>query len=155
MATFGVIFIGITYILSTLSKILTRFRSPESTRETESSDWVSLCDLIEGKIFKDIMFGPACYQIRRTDGIPSILEDHIFGKKMKVIEEGIVLERWNATDLKNLPDFDICLYDPENDKLTSLTQIKCFDWHLAQKEQNNILFKWFDGTRGGEVKVAL
>src|SRR5690606_22346754 len=111
--------------------------------------------LLEGKIHKQILFGPVCYQIRRTDGIPSVLEDHVFGKRIKAIEEGIVLERWNATEPKNLPDFDICLYSPDDDKLTVLTQIKCFDWHLAQKEDNRLLFKWFDGTQGGEVNVAL
>jgi hypothetical protein len=84
-----------------------------------------------------------------------VLEDHLFGKKIKVIEEGVLMERWNSTDLKDLPDFDICLYDPDDDHLTSLANIKCFDWHLSEKEENRLLFKWFDGTQGGEVKVAL
>lgn len=158
MATFGLLFVGMTYLFSWISTLLMRLRSAESPTETHPSDWKPLApgvDLIEGKIYRQIMFGPACYHLRRNDGIPSVLEDHIFGQKIKIIEEGIVLERWNSTDLKDLPDFDICLYIPDEDRLTSLTNIKCFDWHLSEKEENQLLFKWFDGTQGGEVKVGL
>jgi hypothetical protein len=158
MATFGVLFVGVTYIFSGVSQLAVRFKSSDTPMPIHTSEWQPLVpeiDLIEGKLHKQIMFGPVCYQLRRTDGIPSVLEEHVFGKKMKVIEEGILLERWNSTDLKDLPDFDICLYAPDEDKLTPLTSIKCFDWHLSEKEENNLLFKWFDGTQGGEVRVAL
>jgi len=158
MATFGILFVGMTYIFSGISQLLMRYKSSDPPAEIHPMDWNQLVpeiDLIEGKIHKQIMFGPVCYQLRRSDGIPSVLEESIFGKQMKVIEEGILLERWNSTDLKELPDFDICLYLPDEDKLTSLTNIKCFDWHLSEKVENNLLFKWFDGTQGGEVKVAL
>jgi hypothetical protein len=47
------------------------------------------------------------------------------------------------------------LYKPEEDKLTSLANIKCFDWHIAEQDEQFLLLKWFDGTQGGEVKVAL
>jgi hypothetical protein len=47
------------------------------------------------------------------------LEDFYFGNKVRFIEEGILLEKWNSTDSKELPDFDICLYHPDEDKLTS------------------------------------
>lgn len=101
------------------------------------------------------MFGPAGFKFRRKDGVPSILEDYTFGKKVRVIEEGFILEKWNSTESKDLPDFDICLYDPNEDALKSLTTIKCFDWHVSEVEENELSFKWFDGTQGGEVKVAL
>ena len=158
MATFGLLFVGMTYLFSALSRLLMRFRSDEPIDEIQSTDWQPLSadmDLIEAKIYKQILFGPVCYQLRRNDGIPSVLEDHVFGKKTKVIEEGIVLERWKSTELNDLPDFDICLYVPDEDRLSTLANIKCFDWHLSEKEKNQLLFKWFDGTKGGEVKVAL
>lgn len=159
LASFGILFVGVTYVFSALSKVLTRLRSGnEMDQEVEKSDWEKVntqIDLIEGKIFKQIMFGPACYYLRRTDGIPSVLEDHVFGKKINLIDEGYLLERWNSTESKNLPDFDICLYRPDDDSLVSLANIKCFDWHLAEKEENQLNFKWFDGTQGGEVKIAL
>lgn len=123
-----------------------------------NSDWLVLPQtdgLLEAKMFKQIMFGPSCFQLRRIDGVPSVLQDHYFGNKVRFIEEGIILEKWNSTDSKELPDFDICLYNPDEDSLTSLTNIKCFDWHLSEKENNNLSFKWFDGIQGGEVKVAL
>ncbi len=83
------------------------------------------------------------------------MSEHVFGKKVRVIEEGFILEKWNSLDPKELPDFDICLYDPEMDRLSVLTQIRCFDWHLAEKKDNQLLFKWFDGTQGGEQVVEL
>jgi len=160
LASFGILFVGVTYVFSLLSKVLTKLRSggSEEDHEMEKSEWEKInpqIDLIEGKIFKQIMFGPACFHFRRTDGIPSVLEDHVFGKKINVIQEGILLERWNSTDSKHLPDFDICLYRPDDDSLVSLANIKCFDWHLAEQEENLLNFKWFDGTQGGEVKIAL
>lgn len=158
MATFGLLFVGVTYLFSSLSRILMRFRSAEPTRELHTTEWNALfpdIELIEGKIHRQILFGPVCYHLRRKDGIPSVLEDHIFGKKATAIEEGILLERWKSTELKELPDFEICLYVPDEDRLSILTNIKCFDWHLSDQEENQLLFKWFDGTKGGEVKVML
>lgn len=158
MATFGLLFVGVTYLFSSLSRILMRFRSAEPTREFHATEWKALfpdIEIIEGKIHRQILFGPVCYQLRRKDGIPSVLEDHIFGKNATVIEEGILLERWKTTELKELPDFEICLYVPDEDRLSILANIKCFDWHLSGQEENQLLFKWFDGTQGGEVKVML
>ncbi len=158
LATFGLAFIGLTYVFSGLSKILTKIKTNESIKEVVKPAWDSIskdAELLEGKIFKQIMFGPSCYQIRRKDGVPSVLEDFYFGSKIKVIEEGYLLERWNTLDSKKLPDFDVCLYEPDDDKLTSLTNIRCFDWHLSEKVENRLCFKWFDGIQGGEVKVAL
>lgn len=158
LATFGVLFVGLTYVFSALSKVLTKLRSNRVEVAFQNPEWENISienPLFEGKLYKQIMFGPACYQFRRTDGIPSVLEDHYFGKKIKIIEEGFLLEKWNTTDSKDLPDFDICLYDQDHDKLTILATIKSFDWHLSQKEENWLSFKWFDGTQGGEVKVAI
>jgi hypothetical protein len=158
LASFGLLFIGITYIFSLLSRILAGIRKGKKTEILMNSDWLVLPQtdgLLEAKMFKQIMFGPSCFQLRRIDGVPSVLQDHYFGNKVRFIEEGIILEKWNSTDSKELPDFDICLYNPDEDSLTSLTNIKCFDWHLSEKENNNLSFKWFDGIQGGEVKVAL
>ena len=158
MATFGLILVGLTYFFSWISEILMRFRSGNENEVLQETDWKPLTqpdNLLEAKMYKQIMFGPSCFELRRTDGIPSVLQDYYFGDKVRFIEEGILLERWNSTDSKELPDFDICLYDPDSDKLTPLTNIKCFDWHLSEREGKNLLFKWFDGIQGGEVKVAL
>jgi hypothetical protein len=158
LASFGLLFIGITYLFSMLSRLLASLRKGNGKDVKMESDWLVLPHtegLLEAKMYKQIMFGPSCFQIRRRDGVPSVLEDFYFGNKVRFLEEGILLEKWNSTDSKELPDFDICLYNPDADNLTSLTNIKCFDWHLSEKENRNLLFKWFDGIQGGEVKVAL
>lgn len=158
MATFGLLFVGVTYIFSALSRLLASLR-PESEKVTvQKSDWEELPQtngLLEAKMYKQIMFGPTCYRIRRKDGVPSVLEEHFFGSKIKFIDEGLILEKWNATESKQLPDFDICLYDPDRDSLAALTTIKCFDWHLSERKEKELHFKWFDGIQGGEVNVAL
>ncbi|GGZ27672.1 hypothetical protein GCM10007049_20650 [Echinicola pacifica] len=158
LATFGLVFIGLTYFFSWISRLLTNLRKKESIVEITTSEWKGIsgeANLLECKQYKQIMFGPACYMMRRKDGVPSVLEDHYFGDKIRVIEEGFLMERWNTMEAKDLPDFDVCLYDPDTDKLRPLTNIKCFDWHLAEREENLLFFKWFDGTQGGEVQVAL
>ena len=158
LASFGLIFIGLTFLFSKLSQLLTRIRPEGSKVVFKESDWETLPysnDLLEAKLIKQIMFGPAGFQLRRKDGVPSVLSDYVFGKKIRVIEEGFILEKWNTLDSKEMPDFDICLYNPDEDSLRSLTNIKCFDWHVSEKTDQELSFKWFDGTQGGEVKVAL
>ncbi len=158
LASFGLLFIGITYFFSLISKLLTRIRPEGKTIVLKESEWESLPfsnDLLEGRLIKQIMFGPSGFKLRRKDGVPSVLSDYVFGKKIRVMEEGFILEKWNSTESKDLPDFDICLYDPHQDLLRTLTNIKCFDWHVSEKVDNEISFKWFDGTQGGEVKVVL
>lgn len=157
LATFGLLFIGITYFFSWISSFLAKFSRSEPKHEGKIT-WKRLSeesDLIEGKLFKQIIFGPECYQLRRRDGIPSVIEDHVFGKKVNVLKEGWLLEKWNTTDLALIPDFDICLYQPETDTLTKLAHIKCFDWHISDKQEEFLCLKWFDGTQGGELKVAI
>ena len=158
LASFGLIFIGLTFLFSKLSLLLTRLRPEGKKVVFKESDWETLPysnDLLEAKLIKQIMFGPAGFQLRRKDGVPSVLSDFVFGKKVRVIEEGFILEKWNTLDSKEMPDFDICLYNPDEDSLRSLTNIKCFDWHVSEKTDQELSFKWFDGTQGGEVKVAL
>lgn len=158
LASFGLVFIGLTFLFSKLSELLTRIK-PEGTKVVfKETDWETMPhtnDLLEAKVCKQIMFGPSGFKLRRKDGVPSVLEDHVFGNKVRVLDEGYILERWNTLESKEMPDFDICLYDPDEDFLRPLTNIKCFDWHVSEKAENEISFKWFDGTQGGEVKVAL
>lgn len=158
LASFGLLFIGFTYVFSLLSRFLTRLKPEGKKVVLKESEWKELPysnDLLEAKMIKQIVFGPSAFQFRRKDGVPTVLSDYVFGNKVRVIEEGFLLEKWNSTESKDLPDFDICLYNPDEDSLRSLTNIKCFDWHVSEKVENELFFKWFDGTQGGEVKVAL
>lgn len=158
LASFGLIFIGLTFVFSKLSELLTRLKPEGRKVVLKESDWEVLPysnELLEAKVVKQILFGPSGFQLRRKDGVPSVLTDYVFGNKVRVIEEGFILEKWNTLDSKDMPDFDICLYDPDEDSLRSLAQIKSFDWHVSERDENELSFKWFDGTQGGEVKVAL
>lgn len=158
LASFGLVFIGLTYFFSKLSQLLTRLRPEGSKVVFKETDWETMPfsnELLEAKLYRQIMFGPSGFKLRRKDGVPSVLTDFVFGNKVRVLEEGFLLEKWNTLESKDMPDFDICLYDPHLDSLRSLTTIKSFDWHVSEKVDNELSFKWFDGTQGGEVKVAL
>ncbi len=158
LASFGLVFIGLTFLFSKLSELFTRIRPEGAKVVFKETDWETMPhtdNLLEAKVCKQIMFGPSGFKLRRKDGVPSVLEDHVFGNKVRVLEEGYILEKWNTLESKEMPDFDICLYDPHEDSIRSLTNIRCFDWHVSEKVENELSFKWFDGTQGGEVKVAL
>lgn len=158
LASFGLLFIGFTFLFSKLSLLLTRLRPEGKTIVLKESEWKTMefsNNLLEAKVFMQIMFGPAGFKLRRKDGVPSVLEDYVFGNKVRVLPEGFILEKWNTLDSKEMPDFDICLYDTDRDSLRSLTTIKSFDWHVAEKNDQELSLKWFDGTQGGEVKVLL
>ena len=158
LASFGILFIGLTWFFSKLSQLLTKLRPEGKAEEILDQVWQPLPysnQVLEAKAVKQIMFGPSGFKLRRMDGVPSVLSDFVFGNKVRVMEEGIILEKWNSLEAKDLPDFDICLYNPEDDSLRPLTTIKSFDWHISERIENELLFKWFDGTQGGEVKVAI
>ncbi len=158
LASFGLLFIGLTFLFSKLSLLLTKLRPEGKTIVLKESEWKTLDhsnDLLEAKVSMQVMFGPAGFRLRRKDGVPSVLEDYVFGNKVRVFEEGFILEKWNTEEPKDMPDFDICLYDPDLDSLRPLTTIRSFDWHVSDKTQDVLSFKWFDGTQGGEIKVQL
>ena len=141
-----------------ISQVLTRIKPEGSKIIIKEGEWEPMPysnELLEAKLVKQIMFGPSGFQIRRKDGVPSILTEYVFGKKVHQLDSGLILEKWNTLDTKQMPDFDICLYDADQDRLRSLANIKCFDWHLSDKSDHELFFKWFDGTQGGEVKVVL
>ena len=158
LASFGLLFIGFTFLFSKVSQGLTRLRPDSKSGELVETAWETLPntnDLLEAKVEKQILFGPVGVRLRRKDGVPSVLEEFVFGKKVRILQEGLVLEKWNTLDAAALPDFDICLYDPELDKIRVLTQISSFDWHLAEIQDKQLVFKWFDGTQGGEQVIHL
>ncbi len=158
LASFGLLFIGLTFLFSKLSQLLTRLK-PEGKKGDEwATEWETLPnsnDLLEAKVEKQILFGPVGVRLRRKDGVPSVVGEFVFGKKVRVLPEGFILERWNTLDAAALPDFDICLYDHELDKIRVLTQMNSFDWHLAEIKDKELVFKWFDGTQGGEKVIQL
>lgn len=158
LASFGLLFIGITFLFSKLSQLLTRLK-PDAKKGVELvTAWEEVPNshgLLESKVVKQIFLGPVGVQLRRNDGIPSLLEEHVFGKKILPLPEGLILEKWRTLEAAELPDFDICLYDPQLDTIRILLQIKSFDWHLASIEGKELVVKWFDGTQGGEQRVSI
>ena len=158
LASFGLLFIGLTFFFSKLSQLLTHLKPDSKSGVTVETAWETVPnsnDLLELKVEKQILFGPAGVRLRRKDGVPTVLGEYVFGKKVRLIEKGYILEKWNTLESTALPDFDICLYDPEMDSIRFLTQISCFDWHLAEEKAEELVFKWFDGTQGGEQVVHL
>ena len=68
-ASFGLIFIGLTFLFSKLSQLLTRIRPEGNKVVFKESDWETLPysnELLEAKLIKQIMFGPAGFQLQDT-----------------------------------------------------------------------------------------
>ncbi len=158
MASFGLLFFGFTILFSKLSFLLTQLRPKGKSVVLNEAEWKKLDhsnQLREAKVCQQIIFGPAGFKWRRKVGVPSILEDFVFGNKVRFLEDGFILEKWNTQDPKEMPDFEIYLYDPDRDSQRFLTPIKSYDWHVSEKIDKELYFKWFDRTQGGKVKVAI
>ena len=68
LASFGLIFIGLTFLFSKLSQVLTRFSPEGKSVVLKETDWEQLPysnDILEEKVFKQNMYGKAGFNLRR------------------------------------------------------------------------------------------
>ena len=101
LASFGLLFIGLTFLFSKLSQLLTHLKPDSKSGVVVETAWETLSnsnDLLESKVEKQILFGPVGVRLRRKDGVPTVLSEHVFGKKVRLIEKGYILEKWNTLE---------------------------------------------------------
>jgi hypothetical protein len=70
LASFGLIFIGLTFLFSKLSQLLTRLKPESKSGIVVETAWETVPnsnDLLEAKVEKQILFGPAETEGWRTD----------------------------------------------------------------------------------------
>ena len=157
ITTFSLIFVGILYVFSSLSKLVSRISASTDTGiEIKKPTWTPFTSLggfeIESLYVDEIMFGPAFYKLKATPHAPD-LENRLFGDFKYPFGPGLLLQEWNTTNVKEVPDFQLVHFNSETGKIKSLHQIKSFSWNLNTETEDEISIKWFTGIEGGEVVV--
>lgn len=148
---------GIIWFFSTVSRLLTRIGKGEnSIIELKKPTWKHLASIGEFQIEKlfvdDILFGPTYYKFRSVPEIADF-QNVYFGDFIYKCFEGVLLQKWNSTTFKDLPDFTLVYLSGKTGKITEIEKIKSFSWTATKPNENEVIVKWFNGTEGGEVLI--
>ncbi len=157
LTTFALLFVGLVYVFSFISGLLSRLvPSKETGVELKKPDWEPFATCthfdVEHKLIDEIMFGPAYYQIR-TKPAPATAPSDVFGDFMFECFGGVLLQKWNTTVPKELPDFDLVFLDGETATIKKIATLKAFSWNPQQLNEDAVQLKWSTGTEGGEVTI--
>lgn len=158
ITTFSLLFVGLIYVFSGFSKLVSRISASTEGIEIKKPEWQPFvqCGKYElDRIYVDeIMFGPAYYNFRANPEAPS-LKGKLFGDFKFPFGPGMLLQQWNSTNVKEVPDFQLVFFNEETGSLTELRQIKSFSWNLQETKEGEVTIKWFTGTEGGEEVIRL
>ena len=148
---------GLIWIFSTLSRLLSKISSKKDfTFELKKPTWKELVTVgkyhIQKLFVDDILFGPTYYKFK-SEPHNSIFENDYFGDFIYPCFDGILMQKWNSTTYKELPDFTLVYFDGQTGQITEIEKIKSFSWIAHQPNENEVRIKWFNGTEGGEVIV--
>lgn len=157
ITSFSLLFMGIIWFFSTLSRLLNRIGKGENSFiELKKPTWKPLINVgnfqIEKLFVDDILFGPTYYSFRST---PEIIDfkNVYFGDFVYKCFDGVLLQKWNSTTFKDLPDFTLVFLDGKTGNIIEIEKIKSFSWVANQIDENKVVIKWFNGTEGGEVLI--
>lgn len=159
ITTFSLLFIGVLYIFSAFSSWISKISANTETGiEIKKPTWQQFHQTgkyeIESLFVDEIMFGPSYFKLRATPQAKA-LEDGLFGDFIHPFGEGILLQKWNTTNVKEVPDFQLVFFNKNTGLVKSLHQIKSFSWNLETEKEGEITIKWFTGIEVGEVNVRL
>lgn len=159
ITTFSLLFIGILYIFSAFSLWISKISANTETGiEIKKPTWQPFHKAgiyeIESLFVDEIMFGPSYYKLRTTPHAKA-LENDLFGDFIHPFGDGILLQKWNTTNVKNVPDFQLVFFNSKTGLVKPLHQIKSFSWNLDTEKEDEITIRWFTGTEVGEVSVGL
>lgn len=159
ITTFSLVFVGVLYVFSGLSKLISKISANTETGiEIKKPVWKHFTTSgkykIESLFVDEIMFGPAYYKFRTSPAI-SDFENRLFGDFKHPFGQGLLLQQWNTTNVKDVPDFQLVFFNNETGTIKSLHQIKSFSWNLVTDKEDEVVIKWFTGTEVGEVIVHI
>lgn len=157
ITTFSLLFVGVLYVFSLLSKLISRFSaSVDKGIELKKPVWESFIQIgeygFERLYVDEIMFGPAYYKLRTTPASRA-LEGKLFGDFAHPFASGILLQQWNTINVKEIPDFQLVYFEFETGKLIDIARIKSFSWNISDETDDALTLKWFTGTEGGDVVI--
>jgi hypothetical protein len=157
ITTFSLLFMGILMLFSGMSNVLSRLSTSKSSgielKKPEWKPYVEYAGYSIEKIFvDDIMFGPS-YNHLRSEPRLNCLENTFFGDFNYPCFNGVLLQKWNTTAFKDLPDFTLVFLDLNTGTLREIERIKSFSWNVVEDKSGQVKVKWFNGTEGGEVEI--
>jgi hypothetical protein len=157
ITSFSLAFMGIIWIFSSLSRLLSRVSTKKDfTFELKKPTWEDVATIgkyqLEKLFVDDILFGPTYYKFRSRPASP-VFEDVFFGDFVYPCFDGILLQKWNSTTYKDLPDFTLVYFNGVSGEISDLQVIRSFSWIAQKISDDEVLVKWFNGTEGGEVVV--
>lgn len=159
ITSFSLVFMGVIYVFSGISRLLSRVSTSQvSGIELKKPVWkhfISCGHFQLQHIFVDeIMFGPSYFKIKADPPVPAF-ENHFFGDFHHPCFHGVLLQKWNSTQIKDLPDFELIYMNCETGAIKGLGNIKSFSWNLPPQSQDDVvILKWFNGSEGGEIRIT-
>ncbi len=153
---FSLIFTGIIFVFSALSRLLTKFSNEEEVATTKKPVWEKFTEAGKYKLdtlfIEEIMFGPAYYQLRSRPNAPELLQ-YYFGDFKYPCFNGVLLQKWNTTVPKDLPNFELMYFNGETGVLQSVAQINAFTWQVVPKD-DAVEIAWLTGTESNSLLVT-
>lgn len=157
ITTFAILFVGVIYVFSSISQLLSRVStSKETIIEIKKPVWKPFANTetlaVEQILVDEIMFGPAYYRLRTQPATEAVTKDY-YGEFKLACFGGLLLQRWNTTIPKDLPDFDLVFLHGQTGEVQTLQTIKAFTWNAEAVDEDTVLLKWFTGTQGGQIEI--
>jgi len=161
---FSLLFVGVVWVFSTLSWMLTSLvrkvfgkEEKESNPRTTAPSWQSFFKSdhlrIERLLKEEIMFGPAYYKLRAIPNNAEALAKDFFGDFKYPCFDGVLLQRFNTVIPKELPDFDLVFFNPKTGQLKYVETIKSFSWNIEETGRG-IIVTWQDGEEQYELRLT-
>ena len=116
ITTFSLVFMGMVWVFSKLSTLLSKLGTSTTSDIETKPTWQSFLNLNKYKIQKlfidEVMFGPTYYKFRSEPSITAFKEVY-FGDFVFECFEGVLLQKWNSTAIKDSPDFTLVYLNGE------------------------------------------
>lgn len=159
LVLFSLLFVGAVYLFSALSWLISWLlprRKESSASESPTpvwEPWVTASNLSIERIFVDeIMFGPSYYRLRTLPSSEAV-SAHYFGDFYHLCFGGVLLQKWNTTVPKELPDFDLLFFNGETGRLHHLKTIKATDWQVEETPEA-VTLRWPEGDQSGTLTLT-
>ena len=161
LTAFSLLFVGLLLFFSGLSNLLSKLYISKGDAAKEEKvkqpEWKPLAQAGKYSIKKlyidEILFGPAYNKLEAVPPV-SCFQDQYFGDFSFSCFNGVLLQKWNLTQDKDLPDFTLVYLDGDTGNIKDLEVINSYSWNASQVNESLVVLKWFNGTASGEVKIT-
>ena len=159
LVLFSLLFVGAVYLFSAISWLISWLlpRRKEGSAAEMSvptwQSWIATSYLTIERIYVDeIMFGPSYYRLRTLPSSEAV-GAHYFGDFYHLCFGGVLLQKWNTTVPKELPNFDLLFFHGETGQLHYLETIKAADWQVEETPKA-IMLRWQEGNQNGTLTLT-